>query len=61
MVSSDLWTDIYSRLNEVFMIIPENLFGGISVLTVADLPKLFSSLKKTLQVQYETFTIAAFI
>ena len=41
MVSSDLWTDIYSRLNEVFMIIPENLFGGLAVLTVADLPKLF--------------------
>ena len=32
---------IYSRLEEAFMIIPEKLFGGLSVLTVADLPQLF--------------------
>ena len=31
-VSSDLWTDIDSRLGEIFMMIP-----GLSVMTVADL------------------------
>lgn len=40
MVSSDLSRDRYSRLEEVFMIIPEKLFGGLSVLTVADDPQL---------------------
>ena len=35
-----IYGQIYSRLEEVFMIIPEKLFGGLSVLTVADLPQL---------------------
>ena len=36
MESSDLWTDISSRLGEKFMMIPEKAFGGFSVMTVAD-------------------------
>ena len=36
MVSSDLWTDIDSRLREIFMIISEEAFAGLSVMTVAD-------------------------
>ena len=31
MVSSDLWTDIDSRLGEIFMMIPEKAFAGLSV------------------------------
>ena len=34
-VSSDLWTDIDSRLGEIFMIIPEKVFAGVSVVTVS--------------------------
>ena len=34
MVSSDLWTDINSRLGEIFMMIPENAFAGLSDMTV---------------------------
>ena len=37
MVSNDLWTDIDSRLGEIFMIIPEKAFAGLSVMTLADL------------------------
>ena len=37
MVSSDLSTDIDSRLGEIFMMIPEKAFAGLSVMTVADL------------------------
>ena len=40
MVSSDLWTDIDSRLGEIFMVIPEIAFTGLSVMTVADLLQL---------------------
>ena len=36
-VSSNLWTDIDSRLGEIFMMIPEKSFAGLSVMTVADL------------------------
>ena len=36
MVSSDLWTDIDSRLGEILMMIPEKAFGGLSIMTVAD-------------------------
>ena len=32
MVSSDLWTNIDSRLEEIFMIIPEKAFAGLSVM-----------------------------
>ena len=39
-VSSDLWTDIYSRFGEIFMMIPEKSFGVLSVRTVADLLQL---------------------
>ena len=40
MVSNDLWTDIDSRLGEIFMIIPEKTFAGLSVMTLADLLQL---------------------
>ena len=40
MVSSDLWTDIDSRLGEIFMTICEKAFAGLSVTTVADLLQL---------------------
>ena len=36
-VSSDLWTDIDSRLGEIFMAIRQKAFAGLSVMTVADL------------------------
>ena len=36
MVSSDLWTDIESRLGEIFMLIPEKAFAGLSVMAVAE-------------------------
>ena len=39
-VSNDLWTDIDSRLGEIFMIIPEKVFAGISVMTVSFLLEL---------------------
>ena len=34
MVSSDLWTDVDSRLGEIFMMICEKAFSGLSVMTV---------------------------
>ena len=37
MVSSDLWTDIDSTLEEIFLIIPEKAFASLSVMAVADL------------------------
>ena len=40
MVSSDLWTDIDSKLGEIFIVFPEKVFAGLSVLTVADLLQL---------------------
>ena len=40
MVSNDLWTDIDLRLGEIFMIIPEKTFAGLSVMTLADLLQL---------------------
>ena len=40
MVSSDLWTDIDSRLGEIFLMIPEKAFAGLSVMDVADLLQL---------------------
>ena len=36
-VSSDLWTDIDSRLGEIFIMIPEKEFASLSVLAVAEL------------------------
>ena len=39
-VSNDLWTDIDSRLGEIFMIIPEKVFAGVSVVTVSFLLEL---------------------
>ena len=35
MVSSNLWIDINSRLKEIFVMIPEKAFCGLSVTTVA--------------------------
>ena len=40
MVPSDLWTDIDSRLGEIFKMIRENAFAGPSVMTVLDLLQL---------------------
>ena len=37
MLSRDLWTDIDSRLGEIFLMIPEKEFAGPSVMTVVDL------------------------
>ena len=39
MVSNDLWIDIDSRLGELFIVISEKAFAGISVMTVTDLEK----------------------
>ena len=39
-VSSNLWRDIDSRLGEIFMMILEKVFAGISIMTVADLVEL---------------------
>ena len=40
MVLSDLWTDIDSYLGEMFMMIPEKTFAGLSVMTVTGLLQL---------------------
>ena len=37
MLSRDLWTDINSRLGEIFLMIPEKSFAGPSVMTIVDL------------------------
>ena len=39
---SDLWTNIDSRLGEVFMTILQNAFAGLSVTTVADFLQLLT-------------------
>ena len=46
MVSSDLWKDIDLRLGEIFMMIREKAFAGLSVMTVADLHQLPSFMRK---------------
>ena len=40
MVSSELWTDIETRLGEIFMTIRKEAFAGLSVMIVADLFQL---------------------
>ena len=40
MVSNDIWTDFDSRLGEIFMMIPEKAFAGLSAMIVADLLQL---------------------
>ena len=40
MVSSDLWINIDSRLEEIFMMIPEKAFADLSVMSVANLLEL---------------------
>ena len=40
IVSSDLWVDINSRLQEIFMMIVEKAFAGLSVMTVGDFLQL---------------------
>ena len=40
MVSSNLWTNIDSRLGEIFIVIPEIAFSRLSVMTVTDLLQL---------------------
>ena len=45
VVSSDLWVDFNSRLQEILMII-ENVFAGLSVMTVSDFLQLHPVLGK---------------
>ena len=40
MVSSDLWTDINSRLGEIFIMFPEKAFADLSVMAVLDFLQL---------------------
>ena len=40
MVSSNLWIDINSRLEEIFIMIPEKVFAGLSVMTVGNFLQL---------------------
>ena len=40
MVSSDLWRYIDSRLEEIFMMIPEKVFASLAVMTVVDFLQL---------------------
>ena len=40
IVSGGLWTDNDSRLGEIFMMVPEKVFAGLSIVTVADLLQL---------------------
>ena len=49
MVSSDLWTDIDSRLGEIFMLIHEKALDGLSVMAVVDLLQLPPVRKKILK------------
>ena len=50
MVSSDLWTDIDSRMGEKFMIIPEKAFASFSV--VPELLQLTSVRRKLIFSQF---------
>ena len=52
MVSSNLWTGIDSRLGEIFMMIPEKAFSGLSVMAVADLIQLPAVGGKPIYSQY---------
>ena len=67
MVSSGLWADIDSRLGEIFMMVPEVAFAGLSVMTVVDLfqpPPVSGKLIFFFNFLYETFirlAIMAFI
>ena len=36
MVRSDLWTDINTRIREVFFMIPKKTFASLLVMTVAE-------------------------
>ena len=40
MVSGDLWTNTNSKSREVFLMIPEKAFAGLSIRTVEDLLEL---------------------
>ena len=40
MASSDLWIDIDSRFEEIFLMFPLKAFAGVSVMTVAVLLQL---------------------
>ena len=40
MASSDLWIDIDSRFEEIFLMVPLKAFAGVSVMTVAVLLQL---------------------
>ena len=40
MILNDLWTDIDSRLGDIFMMNPEKVFADLTVITAADLLQL---------------------
>ena len=40
MVASDLWVDINSRLQEIFIVITEKSFASLSVMNVGNYPQL---------------------
>ena len=43
MVSGDLWACIDSKLGDIFLMIHEKAFAGLSVMTVADSLQLLQS------------------
>ena len=40
MVLSDLWTDINTKIREVFFMIRKNIFAGLLVMTIAEFLQL---------------------
>ena len=46
IVSSDLWIDIDSMLREIFMVVPEKAWAGLSVMAIADFLELPLVLEK---------------
>ena len=61
MVSSDLWTDIDSKLGEMFMMIPENVFTDFSVMAVADLLQVPSVGVKFIFLQFSSKTYVGYV
>ena len=61
MVSSDLWTDIDSKLGEMFMMIPENVFTDLSVMAVADLLQVPSVRVKFIFLQFSNKTYVGYV
>ena len=57
MASSDLWTDIDSRLGERFTMIPKKAFAGLPVMTVADFLQLPSVRGKLIFSQFSDMNL----